>query len=297
MKAPPRYVLITPTRDEAENLRRLAASVAGQTCLPRRWLIVDNGSADDTMDVARELARRVEWVDALTAPGTAAAEPGQPIVRAFHLGLDQLEENPDVVVKLDADVSFEADYFERLCKAFEEDPRLGIASGVCYEHDGESWRPTFVTQAHVRGATRAYRWECLEQVLPLEERVGWDGIDELKANVFGWETRVIPDLRFLHHRRLGARDGMPWARWARQGRAAHYMGYRFSYLLLRTLHHARRNPGALAMLWSYAGAAATRSPRYADERVRRHLRERQKLRSLRARRREALGRSSTSLAE
>ncbi len=297
MPAAARYVVITPARDEAENLRRVAASVLEQTVLPQRWLIVDNGSTDDTMEVARELEHRFKWVDVLSAPGTTAAEPGQPIVRAFHLALQNLEENPDVVVKLDADVSFDADYFERLCRAFEEDPRLGITSGVCYEHDGESWRPTFVTQAHVRGATRAYRWECLQQVLPLEERVGWDGIDELKANVFGWDTRVIAELGFLHHRRLGARDGMPWARWARQGRAAHYMGYRFSYLLFRTLHHARRNPGALAMLWSYAAAAATRSPRYSDERVRRHLRERQKLRTLRARRREALGRSTTSLAE
>jgi hypothetical protein len=129
--------------------------------------------------------------------------------------------------------------------------------------------------------------------LPLEERVGWDGIDELKANVAGWRTAVIPDLGFFHHRRLGARDGMPWARWARQGRAAHYMGYRFSYLVLRSLHHARRNPAALAMLGTYLTAAATRAPQQTDADARRHLRERQRLRNLRARRREALGRNAS----
>jgi biofilm PGA synthesis N-glycosyltransferase PgaC len=289
-----RYVLITPTRDEAENLGRLAGCVMQQTLRPERWIIVDNGSDDETLRVARDLEQRVDWIEAVVSSGTKAAEPGQPIVHAFHRGLERINELPDFVVKLDSDVSMDPDYFERLVSAFDDDPALGIASGVCYEHDGEAWRPTHVTQAHVRGATRAYRWNCLQQVLPLEERVGWDGIDEIKANVLGWRTQVIQELGFYHHRGLGARDGRPWARWARQGRAAHYMGYRFSYLLFRSLHHTRKNPAALAMVGAYLRAAATREPQYTDERVLRHLRDRQSLRNLRARRREALGRDFPS---
>ncbi len=261
-----------------------------QTLRPERWIIVDNGSVDDTLRVARDLERRVDWIEAVVSSGAKAAEPGQPIVHAFHRGLERINELPDVVVKLDSDVSMDPDYFERLVSAFDDDPVLGIASGVCYEHDGDAWQPTHVTQAHVRGATRAYRWNCLQQVLPLEERVGWDGIDEIKANVLGWRTQVIQELGFYHHRGLGARDGRPWTRWARQGRAAHYMGYRFSYLLFRSLHHTRKNPAALAMVGAYLRAAATREPQYADERVLRHLRDRQSLGNLRARRREALGR-------
>jgi glycosyltransferase involved in cell wall biosynthesis len=293
MDASARYVLITPTRDEAANLRRLSESLSRQTLAPERWIIVDNGSSDDTISVARSFERDLPWVEVVLSSGTETAEPGLPIVRAFHRGLERIESAPDVVVKLDADVSMDEDYFARLVGAFAADTSLGIASGVCYEHDGTEWRPTHVTEAHVRGATRAYRWECLQRVLPLEERVGWDGIDELKANVAGWRTAVIPDLGFFHHRRLGARDGMPWARWARQGRAAHYMGYRFSYLVLRSLHHARRNPAALAMLGTYLTAAATRAPQQTDADARRHLRERQRLRNLRARRREALGRNAS----
>src|SRR6266576_1022678 len=287
MDAPVRYVLITPTRDEADNLRRLAECLLQQTLLPNQWIIVDNGSTDATLPVARDLERRFDWIEVLFTPGTERAERGQPIVRAFHRGLERINEPSKIVVKLDSDVSMDRDYFERLIRSFEDDPVLGIASGTCYEHDGETWRPTHVTEAHVRGATRAYRWECLRQVLPLEERVGWDGIDALKANVLGWRTQVIQDLGFYHHRQLGARDGPPWERWARQGRAAHYMGYRFSYLLVRSLHHARKDPAALAMLWAYVASAVTRTPQYGDERVRRHLRDRQSICKLRARRREA----------
>jgi glycosyltransferase involved in cell wall biosynthesis len=291
-EVPATYALVTPTRDELVNLQRLARCLEEQTVQPQTWIIVDNGSADGTLGFAHELEERVPWVTALSASGTRAAEPGAPIVRAFHHGLGALTGDPDVVVKLDADVSVEPDYFERLLCAFANDPSLGITSGVCLEQREGSWTPTYVTRSHVRGATRAYRWQCLQDVLPLEERVGWDGIDELKANVHGWRTEIVRDLAFYHHRALGSRDGARSARWVRQGNAAHYMGYRFVYLVLRTLHHARRDPAALAMLYGYLGAWLRRAPQHQDDRVRRQLRDRQSLRNLRARRREALGRQS-----
>lgn len=291
-EAPATYALVTPTRDEFVNLQRLARCVEQQTVQPQRWIIVDNGSVDETLGFARKLEERVPWVAALSASGTYTAEPGAPIVRAFHRGLRELTGEPDVVVKLDADVSLEPDYFERLLRAFAKDASLGIASGVCYEERDGSWTATHVTRSHVRGATRAYRWQCLQDVLPLEERVGWDGIDELKANVLGWRTEIVGDLAFYHHRALGSRDGARSARWIRQGKAAHYMGYRFVYLVLRTLHHARRDPAALAMVFGYLAAWLRREPQHDDDRIRQHLRERQSIRNLRARRREALGRNS-----
>jgi hypothetical protein len=143
---------------------------------------------------------------------------------------------------------------------------------------------------HVRGAVRAYRRECLEAVLPLAECVGWDGIDELKAQVGGWTTRTLPQLSFFHHRKLGARDPGRTRRWRAQGRGAHYMGYRFSYLVFRSVFHARRDPAALMMVASYLAAALRREPRYEDAAVRAHLRRRQGLWQLGARLREAQGR-------
>src|SRR5206468_1167567 len=99
-------------------------------------------------------------------------------------------------VKLDADVSFGHAFFERLMHEFAADRSLGIAGGMCFEQVGGRWLPQHVTRSHVRGATRAYRFDCLREILPLEERMGWDGIDELKAGVRGWSVRTIPDLPF-----------------------------------------------------------------------------------------------------
>jgi hypothetical protein len=204
--------------------------------------------------------------------------------------LGELERLPDIVVKLDADTSMDADHFARVAAAFAAQPSLGIASGTCLElSPNGDWQAIPVTAGHVRGAARAYRRECLRQVLPLEERVGWDGIDELKASVLGWKTRMLPDLTFYHHRPLGARDGGRGHRWRAQGDASYYMGYRFSYLALRSLHHARRDPAATMMITSYLAAALRRKPRYGDRAVREYLRRRQSLRFLGLRAREALG--------
>lgn len=284
------YAAITPVRDEEKNLARLAECMLSQTVLPREWVIVDNGSVDRTADLAHKLARESNWIRAVSAAADERARPGAPIVRAFNVGVAQVQTDPDVIVKLDADVSMEDDYFERILDAFAADPMLGIAGGACLEFRDGHWTETFVTGDHVRGASRCYRWKCLEAVSPLEERVGWDGIDELRAAVLGWRTKLLRDVPFRHHRRVGERDGASTARWSRQGKGSYFMGYRFTYLLLRTLHHAFRRPAALAMMSGYLAAAARREPRLEDDAVRRYLREQQRLRRVPLRLREAVGR-------
>ena len=285
------YAAITPVRDEEDNLSRLAECMVSQTVRPYAWLIVDNGSTDGTIDLAERLEREHDWIRTLTAEPADRARPGAPIVRAFNAGLAQLDTLPDVIVKLDADVSMGGDYFERILGAFSADPQLGIAGGVCLELRDGRWVETFVTGNSVRGASRCYRRECLEAVSPLEECVGWDGIDELKATVLGWRTRLLRDVPFRHHRRVGERDGASTVRWKRQGQGSYFMGYRFSYLLLRSLHHALSHPSALAMISGYLSAAARREPRCTDEPVRRYLRDQQRLSRVPLRLREALGKS------
>ncbi|HWN21622.1 MAG TPA: glycosyltransferase [Gaiellaceae bacterium] len=286
-----RYAVVTPVRNEAVNLRRVFASLAGQSVRPESWILVDTGSTDGTVDLARALAREQPWIDFIAQADSGTTKRGGPIVRGFEAGVSRLDSVPDVIVKLDADVSMGSGYFERLLEAFAANPKLGIASGSAQELEGGGWRMRHNTGASVWGAARAYRAECLADVRPLEEQMGWDGIDELKARVRGWTTETIVDLPFRHHRAEGARDGSPWKAWTARGRASHYMGYRAWYLIARTLHHARSERAALGMVWGYALAIVTRQPVCSDEAVRGRLRQEQSLRNLRARRREALGAS------
>jgi biofilm PGA synthesis N-glycosyltransferase PgaC len=287
-----RYAVITPARDEAENLPRLAEALHAQTVLPSLWIVVENGSTDATLEVANRLATESSWIRVLSMAGDGRPVRGAPIVRSIEAALELLGEEHDVIVNVDADISMGSDFFARLLDRFAADPTLGIASGTCYELRNGEWQERHVTGNTAWGATRAYRRECLQQVLPLEGRLGWDGIDELKANARGWRTTTFTDLPFFHHRSEGERDGMAFKARVTQGRSAHYMGYRFWYLLLRSAGNTPRDPAAVGMVWGFLGAALHREPRLADTDARAYIRRQQSLRNLPVRIREARGRRS-----
>jgi glycosyltransferase involved in cell wall biosynthesis len=284
-----RYAVITPVRNEAANLPRLAPSVLSQTLAPTRWIIVDDSSEDGTLDIAQALAAEHPWITVVPRSGGEALARGGPVVRSFHAGLEALEEDVEIVIKLDADVTLATDYVERLVNEFQADPQLGIASGRCFdEAAGGELHPT---GDHVWGMARAYRTACLSDVLPLEERMGWDGVDEFKAHVHGWHTGIVRDAHLCHHRTEGHRDGSRWRAWEAQGDVAWFMCYRPLYLLARTTYQASREPAAFAMVVGYVRAALRKTPRLSDAEVIRKIRDEQRLRQLPKRLFEVIGRA------
>jgi hypothetical protein len=229
-------------------------------------------------------------------PAASALARGGPIVRSFTRGLAEIDAvEVEVVVKVDADVSMGADYFSRLLNAFDANPRLGIASGSAFELVNGRWQQRFGTGTSVWGAVRAYRRECLDDVLPLEPRMGWDSVDEHKAQLRGWQTATLHDLSFRHHRAEAERDPSRYAAWRTQGDVSHFLGYRPSYVVLRTAYRMARDPAAVGLLAGYLSATVRRSPRCNDVAVRRRVRQNQRLRVLAARAREARGRVSPLL--
>jgi poly-beta-1,6-N-acetyl-D-glucosamine synthase len=280
---PVRYAVVTPARNEAENLPRLHAALAVQTLAPEAWVVVEDASTDGTPELLAELAQTSLWVRVAERGGGGGAvlAAGRREGRAldgFRAGVEALPGPVDVVIKVDADVDFDPGYCEALVSRFAADPSLAIASGTCWEREGGEWVRRTKAATTVWGASRAYRWEALGDVLGLEPRMGWDGLDELGVQLRGMTTRTFADLPFRHHRPEGGREVGPLHHGEAMGRASWYMGYRPSFLALRALYRARRQPAALAMLWGYASAAARREPRCADERLVSALRERQRLR-------------------
>ena len=276
-----RYALITPARDERINLERLAGAVHAQAVRPDYWVVVDDGSTDGTRQYATELGLddpAIVVVSTESASGELrnGRRQGRDLL-AFQHGIRSLPAAVDVVVKVDADVNFAPDFFARLLAAFEADPKLAIAGGTCHELQDGEWHRRKVVPTAVWGATRAYRTECLDIVMGLEPSVGWDGIDEIQAQLAGYRTGTLLDLPFEHHRPEGQREASKLRAHALSGHAAWYMGYRPSYLMLRSLYRATADRAALGLMWGYAASAVSRAPRCGDPRVIAALRERQRL--------------------
>jgi hypothetical protein len=272
------YAAVTPARDEEENLRRLAESLLAQTILPVRWVIVENGSSDGTAQMAADLAVAHPWIRLLQTEAAAGYDRTSPYMRAWHAGVDSLQGVGDVVVKLDADVSFASDFFAGILAAFTADERLGIASGSCHEWHDDAWREWILPGDAAWGPTRSYRRGCLDVVLPLDDSVGYAAIDVTKAQLAGYRVRNLRHLPFRHHRIEGTGEGSKWRAWLGEGVAAHYVGYRPLFVLGRCLYRLRKDPAAAGLVVGYLGAVLRRAPVLDEPAVRAALRKRQRAR-------------------
>jgi glycosyltransferase involved in cell wall biosynthesis len=275
------YAIVTPARNEAANLPRLAASILAQTRMPASWVIVDDDSDDGMAAIAAELAAEHDWIVSLNSGAghdrlAKGRRQGRDLV-AFRIGIENLPAPVDVFVKVDGDVSFDPDYFEQLIGRFEEDRGLGIASGCCYEMRHGQWARIKVADSHPRGASRAYRWQLRNVVFALDPLLGWDGVDEIMAELRGYHTEGFKGFGFRHHRRVGEREGRIRAG-AAVGRQAWYMGYRPTYLGLRAIYRSREDVASLAMIWGFAAACVSRAPRCSQPVVLERVRAGQRLR-------------------
>jgi glycosyltransferase involved in cell wall biosynthesis len=253
--ANPKYVIVTPVRDEALYVEQTIASVARQTLLPREWVIVDDGSTDGTAEILDRYRASFEWIKVIHRKNRGHRASGGGVVEAFYDGYSELNEKHwDYIVKLDGDLSFEPDYFEKCLKYFTAEHKLGIAGGtVCVVQNGlikidSEGDPPF----HVRGATKIYRRSCWEQIAPLVKAPGWDTIDEFKANMNGWTTKTFSEILIIQHKPTGGADGA-WKNWFKNGLANYIAGYHPVFMIAKCFKRALRRPMLIASAALFAG--------------------------------------------
>ena len=273
-----RYVIITPARDEELHIRTTIESMLGQTILPVEWVIVNDGSTDGTGKIVDEYAARYPWIRAVHRTNRGFRKAGGGVVDTFNDGYRTLTcKDWDFIVKLDGDLSFEPDYFEKCFGTFDLEPQLGVGGGVmCYIENGTKSfeaNPAF----HVRGATKIYKRACWDAIGGFWPAPGWDTMDEVKANMLGWTTRSFPDLHLLHHRHTGAADGA-WANWVKNGRANYICGYHPLFMLSKCVHRLGQRPyivGSAALLYGFLTGYLNRIPQVDEPKTIQYLRQQQ----------------------
>jgi len=281
----PSYVLITPARNEASFIELTIQSVVAQTARPLKWVIVDDASTDRTPEIVKSYVAANPWIELVRMPerrersfaGKAnAINAGRERLGGLHYG---------VIGNLDADVSFEPDYFEFLMNRFAENSRLGVA-GTAFREGDLSYNYEFVGTEHVSGMCQMFRRECFDEIggYPAIKSGGIDLIAVLSARAKGWETRTFVEKTFLHHRSQSGASHTGLRERIHAGRKDYLLGNHPLWEMFRSVYQMGHKPyiiGGFLMLCSYTWNLLSRVKRTIPEELM-VLRRREQIARLRA---------------
>lgn len=280
----PPYVVITPAFNEEKNIGTTIDSMISQIQKPKVWIIIDDGSSDKTWDVISLAAGSHSWIKACRRDvdqnrrndGLLVASEAKAFLEGLKLALNTCP-NPEFIVKLDADLKFASDYFMALFNEFNSNSRLGIAGGVIYEYKGPDLVREKTSSAHVRGATKVYRYECYEDIGGVRPVFGWDVIDEILACASGWHVTSCEQVHLVHLRRTASRGGR-FRGCARNGYMAYYIGMTPLKMLLRFVFRMitdRDFVHSCGLAYGYFSNYFKRTERLPDMEIRRLVRQHQ----------------------
>lgn len=237
------YVLVTPARNEEHNIGRVIESVVAQTVLPMRWVIISDGSTDGTDDIVKTYQRKYSWIEFIRMPEHRDRHFAAK-VKCFNSGYNKVKGlDFRVIGNLDADISFEDDYFRFLIDKFAADPLLGVA-GTPFVEDGKHYDYRFTNIEHVSGACQLFKRECFEEIggyLPIKGG-GIDWVAVTTARMKGWKTQTFTGKTCLHHRKMGTGNTSHMMIWFRQGRKDYILGNHPLWEVFRSCYQMTKRP-------------------------------------------------------
>ncbi|MDP3679491.1 MAG: glycosyltransferase family A protein [Flavobacterium sp.] len=220
------YYIVIPAHNEEAFIALTLDSLISQTVLPKKVVIVNDNSTDKTVEIVTAYAKENPFISLVNKTSSAIHLPGSKVIQAFHKGFETLDEEYDVIVKLDADLILPNNYFETILNIFEKDATIGMAGGFAYiEKNGEWILENLTDKDHIRGAFKAYRKACFQQIGNLKPAMGWDTVDELLSKFYGWKVVTDASLIVKHLKPTGANYNKT-ARY-KQGEAFYTLGYGF----------------------------------------------------------------------
>jgi poly-beta-1,6-N-acetyl-D-glucosamine synthase len=280
-------LVVTPVRNEARYIRHTLDAMVAQAVRPAEWIVVDDGSTDETAAIVGEYARQHAFVRLHRRQDRGFRQLGAGVVAAFEEGCAQAQlRDYRYLAKLDGDLSFGPRYLEIMLDTLEREPRLATVSGKVYRPEGRGFVEEFIRDDHTAGQFKLYKREAFEAIGGFVHAVGWDAIDVHRCRMIGWEARSFehPEARLIHHRLMGSSDQNIYKGRVRLGRANWHMGYHPLYAIASGVFRMHERPwivGGLITIAAYFFAALRGEPRIPDAHFREHL-QRWQLAELRA---------------
>jgi len=233
------YYIVIPAHNEEKFIQLTLDSLAEQTILSKKAVVVNDNSTDKTSEIILAFAEKHSWISLINTKSEAIHLPGSKVIQAFQKGLETLDDNYDFIVKADADLIFPNNYFETVISHFKSDPTIGMVGGFAYiEKNGEWILENLTDNDHIRGAFKAYRKECFQEIGGLKPAMGWDTVDELLCKFYGWKVVTVATLKVKHLKPTGANYNKI-ARY-KQGEAFYSLGYGFAITSIASLKLAMR---------------------------------------------------------
>ena len=260
------YILVTPSKDEEVNLPKLIQSVAGQTIKPLVWVIVDDGSTDNTPEILKKAKERYEWIQSirLSVHLRDLSEHYTNICNTgFDFAIQYSKTNNyqyDYIGLLDADMILEQDFYSKTIEKFKKNPKLGIAGGSIYYDEGNKLISEDDRGDLPPGGIRLWRRECFEETgSGLYPGYSADAVSNVLAKLRGWETKSFTDLKVVQARKTSSAEGL-WKGYKYHGESAYFRNYHPLFVLIKGLKNSFRKPFyiGIAYLYGYLSGAIKR---------------------------------------
>ncbi|MBT8319099.1 MAG: glycosyltransferase family 2 protein, partial [Gramella sp.] len=196
--------IVIPAHNEANFIADTLTSLANQTYLPNKVVVVDDSSTDDTAAIVKRFTSLYPYITLVQNNSSTEHAPGSKVINAFYKGFYKLDNDFDIICKFDADLIFPENYLEKIAEHFKNEPQAGMVGGFCSIKRNNQWIPEKLTgKDHIRGALKAYRKHCFIQIGELKPAMGWDTADELLARFHGWKVITDENLLVKHLRPTG----------------------------------------------------------------------------------------------
>lgn len=248
------YVIITPARNEEAYIEKTIRSVVSQTVKPAKWVVVSDASTDRTDELVKQYMTDNPWIELIRMPEHRDRQFAAK-VQAFNAGFTQIENTEyDVIGNLDADISFDENYFEFLMEKFAGDPKLGVA-GTPFVEEGSHYDYRFTNIEHVSGACQMFRRECFADIggyVPIKGGgIDWTAVTT--ARMKGWKTRTFTEKVCHHHKKMGSGNHGEFAALFKNGGKDYFLGGHPLWQVFRSFYQMTKRPYLLGGVLLFSG--------------------------------------------